>query len=62
MDWVAYFVMLLPSTQEKMKKAKADIHETFKDTFKTNRFKRIEFQDKGLNENNIITKLASWYF
>lgn len=61
MDWVSYFVMLLPSTQEKMKKAKADIHETVKDAFKTNRFKRIEFQDKGLNENNIITKLASWY-
>jgi hypothetical protein len=43
-----------------MKKAKADIHETFKETFKTNKFKRIEFQDKGLNEGTIVQKLRNW--
>ncbi len=61
MDWVAWFLMLLPMTKEKMNKARADLGEIVKNSFKTNRFKRIDFQDKGLNENTIIGKLKSWY-
>lgn len=62
MDWVSWFLMLLPITKDKMTKARADIGVLVKNSFKADRFKRIEFQDKGLNENTILGKLKSWYF
>jgi len=43
-----------------MKKARNDIGRFVKDSFKANRFKKIDFQDKGLNENTIIGKLKTW--
>lgn len=60
MDLIAWFLIQLPYTKEKMKKARNDIGEFVKNSFKANRFKRIDFQDKGLNENTIMGKLKNW--
>jgi len=60
MDWVAWFLLLLPVTKDKLKKARSEVSEFVKDSFKASKFKRIDFQDKGLNENTIISKLKAW--
>lgn len=60
MDWLAWFLMMLPMTKDKMDKARAGLGELVKESFKASRFKRIEFQDKGLNENTIVGKLKNW--
>lgn len=43
-----------------MNKSKKEMMETFKDVFKTNRFKRMDFHEKGINENTIFDRLAQW--
>ncbi len=60
MDLLSWCLMQVPSVREKMKKARADIGVLVKSSFKADRFKRIEFQDKGLNENTIVGKLKAW--
>ena len=41
-------------TKTQMSNNKREMIETFKDVFKTNRFKRLEFHEKGTNENIIF--------
>ena len=56
----ARFLLLLPMTKNQMNKSKKDMMDTFKDVFKTNRFKKMEFHEKGINENTIFDRFNTW--
>ena len=56
----ARFLLLLPMTTSQMNKSKKDMMETFRDVFKTNRFKRMDFHEKGINENTILERFNTW--
>ena len=48
-------------TKSQMSKSKKDMMDTFKGVFKLNKFtKKLEFQEKGINENTILDRLKQW--
>ncbi len=54
--------MKLPATRKRIEKTKQEIKEKALEKLKSNKFKSIEFRDKGENYQSVLNKLRTMYY
>ncbi|MCQ2821163.1 MAG: pyridoxal-dependent decarboxylase [archaeon] len=56
-DFIVAMAMKLPSSKNKMAKAKEEAKADFEKIFKVSKFKKLEFRDNGQDKNKILIQL-----